>query len=85
LGGKYYEYLFNKGVLPFMESQIEGGYLLTEDDENITHAATIRGCQSCHGTNMTGKSTDDYLVWPNNGIGRINPADNATWGRIIRR
>ncbi len=73
LGAKYYEYLFGKGVLPFLESQIEGGYILTEDDVNITHAATLRGCQSCHGTNMTGKSTDDYLVWPNNGIGRINP------------
>ncbi len=73
LGAKYYEYLFGKGVLPFLESQIEGGYIVGENDVNITHAATLRGCQSCHGTNMTGKSTDDYLVWPNNGIGRINP------------
>jgi cytochrome c553 len=72
LGAKYYEYLFGKQVLPYLESLIEGGYIIREN-ENITHAATLRGCQSCHGTNMTGKSTDDYTVWPNNGIGRINP------------
>jgi len=72
LGSKYYEYLFNREVLPFLESQIEGGYIVV-GGENITHAATVRGCQSCHGTNMTGKSYEDVSVWPNNGIGRINP------------
>jgi hypothetical protein len=72
LGAKYYEYLFSKEVLPYLESQVEGGYIIV-GNENITHAATIRGCQSCHGTNMTGTSTEDFTVWPNNGIGRINP------------
>jgi formate-dependent nitrite reductase cytochrome c552 subunit len=71
-GGVYYEYLFNREKLPFLESQIEGAYLV-RDGEEIDHAATIRGCQSCHGTNMTGKTADNWTVWPNNGIGRINP------------
>lgn len=51
---------------------MEGGYLLKEGEE-MTHAATLRGCQACHGTNMSGKTIDDFIVWPNNGIGRINP------------
>jgi len=72
LGVDYYELLFNKKVLPYMESQIDDGYIL-RGDENMTHAATLRGCQSCHGTNMTGKTDKDWTVWPNNGIGRINP------------
>ena len=72
LGVDYYELLFNKGVLPFLESQIDDGYIL-RDEENMTHAATLRGCQSCHGTNMNGKTVEDWTVWPNNGIGRINP------------
>jgi hypothetical protein len=71
-GALYYEYLFSEGKLPFIESQLEGGYLVV-GGENITHGATIRGCQACHGTNMTGKTTQDFTVWPNNGIGRINP------------
>ena len=71
-GTEYYELLFNKEKLPYLESQIEGEYIAV-DGQNITHAATVRGCQSCHGTNMTGKSTEDFTVWPNNGIGRINP------------
>jgi hypothetical protein len=72
LGTEYYEDLFNKGVLPFLESQIDGGYIMRGGEE-MTHAATLRGCQSCHGTNMTGKTVDDWTEWPNNGIGRINP------------
>ena len=72
LGALYYEYLFDKEKLPYLESQIEGGYIVA-DGQEMTHAATTRGCQACHGTNMTGKSTDDPTVWPNNGIGRINP------------
>jgi len=72
LGAKYYEFLFDNKKLPYMESQVEGGYI-TVDGQEITHAATTRGCQACHGTNMTGKSTKDFTVWPNNGIGRINP------------
>jgi hypothetical protein len=72
LGAKYYEYLFSKEKLPYLESQLEGGYIVREG-ANITHAATLRGCQACHGTNMTGKNTKDFTVWPNNGIGRINP------------
>jgi hypothetical protein len=71
-GALYYEDLFKKGKLNFLESQIEGGYIIRQDEELI-HAATMRGCQSCHGTNMTGKSINDFDVWPNNGIGRINP------------
>ncbi|UCD92049.1 MAG: hydroxylamine oxidoreductase [Methanobacteriota archaeon] len=71
-GGLYYELLFTGEKLPFLESQIEGGYIIVQDEELI-HAATMRGCQSCHGTNMTGSSYQDYKVWPNNGIGRINP------------
>jgi hypothetical protein len=71
-GGVYYEYLFDREKLPFLESQIEGAYLVRDGDE-IEHAATLRGCQACHGTNMTGKNIDDWTVWPNNGIGRINP------------
>jgi hypothetical protein len=71
-GALYYEDLFKKGKLNFLESQIEGGYIV-KDGEEIDHAATLRGCQSCHGTNMTGKTTEDWDVWPNNGIGRINP------------
>ncbi len=72
LGAVYYELLWDRQVLPYMESQIDDGWL-TRDDENMTHAATLRGCQSCHGTNMTGTTVDDFTVWPNNGIGRINP------------
>ncbi len=71
-GTAYYEYLFNKEKLPYMESQVEGEFITVGNDE-ITHAATLRGCQSCHGTNMTGKTSDDFTVWPNNGIGRTNP------------
>ncbi len=72
LGTDYYELLFKKKVLPYLESQIDDGYIM-RDGENMTHAATIRGCQACHGTNMTGKTVDDWTEWPNNGIGRINP------------
>ncbi|MCL7413611.1 MAG: hypothetical protein M8353_08360 [ANME-2 cluster archaeon] len=72
LGAIYYEFLFDNQKLPYLESQLEGGYIINEGEE-ITHAATLRGCQSCHGTNMSGKSTNDFTVWPNNGIGRINP------------
>jgi hypothetical protein len=68
----YYEYLFSAEKLPYLEGQIEGGFIIVEGDE-IVDAATLRGCRSCHGTNMTGKSTGDFTVWPNNGIGRINP------------
>jgi hypothetical protein len=71
-GALYYEYLFSNKKLPYIESQLEGGYLVKEGQE-MDHAATLRGCQACHGTNMTGKGTDDFLVWPNTGIGRINP------------
>jgi hypothetical protein len=71
-GNQYYEFLFDNKKLPYIESQVEGGYIVSEGSE-ITHAATLRGCQACHGTNMTGKTADDYTVWPNNGIGRINP------------
>ncbi len=71
-GALYYEYLFTREKLPFLESQIEGGYII-KGNETLIHAATMRGCQSCHGTNMTGKTTEDWDVWPNNGIGRINP------------
>jgi hypothetical protein len=71
-GALYYEDLFKKGKLNLLESQIEGGYIIKQDQELI-HAATMRGCQSCHGTNMTGKKAEDWDVWPNNGIGRINP------------
>lgn len=71
-GAIYYEYLFSTEKLPYIESQMEGGYLVKEGEE-MTHAATLRGCQSCHGTNMTGKTFEDFTVWPNNGIGRINP------------
>jgi hypothetical protein len=72
LGAVYYEYLFSAEKLPYIESQMEGGFIVSEGQE-ISHAATLRGCQACHGTNMTGKSTEDFTVWPNNGIGRINP------------
>jgi hypothetical protein len=72
LGTKYYELLYDKKKLPYLESQLEGGFIVAEGKE-IPHAATLRGCQACHGTNMTGKSTQDFTVWPNNGIGRINP------------
>ena len=71
-GSIYYEYQFSMGDIPYLESQLEGGYI-SVDEENITHAATIRGCQACHGSNMIGKDTSDFTVWPNNGIGRINP------------
>jgi hypothetical protein len=71
-GVLYYEYLFNDEKLPYIESQMEGGFIVSEGQE-ISHAATLRGCQACHGTNMTGKSIEDFTVWPNNGIGRINP------------
>ncbi len=71
-GVDYYEILYNKGKLPFIESHGESGFLMV-DGEVMDHAATLRGCQGCHGTNMTGKSVDDFTVWPNNGIGRINP------------
>jgi hypothetical protein len=72
LGAVYYEYLFSTEKLPYIESQLEGGYIVV-DGANLTHGATLRGCQACHGTNMTGKTTEDFTVWPNNGIGRINP------------
>lgn len=72
LGAVYYEYLFDTGKLPYIESQMEGGFIVSEGQE-IPDAATLRGCQACHGTNMTGKSIEDFTVWPNNGIGRINP------------
>jgi len=72
LGSLYYELLFNGGKLPYLESQIDDGYILRGDEE-MDHAATLRGCQACHGTNMTGKTVDDWTEWPNNGIGRINP------------
>jgi len=72
LGTDYYEYLFNNEKLPYLESQIDSGYLLV-DGEEMDHAATLRGCQGCHGTNMTGKNIENFTVWPNNGIGRINP------------
>jgi hypothetical protein len=71
-GAIYYELLYNKQKLPYLESQVEGGYISVYEQDMI-HAATLRGCQSCHGTNMTGTSVDDFTVWPNNGIGRINP------------
>jgi nitrate/TMAO reductase-like tetraheme cytochrome c subunit len=72
LGAVYYEYLFSAEKLPYIESQMEGGFIVSEGQETY-HAATLRGCQACHGTNMTGKSIEDFTVWPNNGIGRINP------------
>jgi hypothetical protein len=72
LGSLYYEDLFTKGKLNYLESQIEGSYIVVDDIEQ-DHAATLRGCQACHGTNMTGKTVEDWTVWPNNGIGRINP------------
>ncbi|TRO60716.1 hypothetical protein E2P64_01900 [Candidatus Bathyarchaeota archaeon] len=71
-GAIYYEYLFSDQKLPYIESQMEGGFIVNEG-QDISHAATLRGCQACHGTNMTGKSIEDFTVWPNNGIGRINP------------
>lgn len=71
-GAIYYEYLFSEQKLPYIESQMEGGFIVSEG-QDIPHAATLRGCQACHGTNMTGKSIEDFTVWPNNGIGRINP------------
>ncbi|MBP2030941.1 cytochrome c553 [Methanohalophilus levihalophilus] len=68
LGAKYYEVDFYNQKLPYLESEITlDGY------STASHNATVNGCQGCHGTNMTGKSTDDPAVWPNNGIGRINP------------
>jgi hypothetical protein len=68
LGAKYYELDFNNEGLSYIESKV------TVDGEKIVnHDATVNGCQACHGTNMTGKSTDDPRAWPNNGIGRINP------------
>ena len=72
LGVKYYEFLYDNQKLPYLESQLEGEFIAIEGKE-IPHSATLRGCQACHGTNMTGKSTEDFTVWPNNGIGRINP------------
>ncbi|UCH88606.1 MAG: ammonia-forming cytochrome c nitrite reductase subunit c552 [Thermoplasmata archaeon] len=71
-GAEYYELLYDKQKLPYLESQIEGEYILRYGEE-LSHGATMRGCQACHGTNMTGKSTEEFTVWPNNGIGRINP------------
>ncbi|WP_406661380.1 multiheme c-type cytochrome [Methanolobus sp. ZRKC3] len=68
LGAKYYELDYDNEALPYLESKV------TVDGETIVnHDATVNGCQACHGTNMTGKSTEDASVWPNNGIGRINP------------
>lgn len=68
LGAKYYELDFENKGLSYLESKT------TVNDETIVnHDATVNGCQACHGTNMTGKSTDDPEVWPNSGIGRINP------------
>jgi hypothetical protein len=72
LGAIYYELLFDDEKLPYLESKIDDGYIM-RGGENMTHAATLRGCQSCHGTNMTDKAVSDWTVWPNNGIGRINP------------
>jgi len=73
LGSKYYELLYNKGVLPYLESQVDGEFI-TYDGEVWPHAATTQGCQACHGTNMTSMDDPyDPQVWPNNGIGRINP------------
>ncbi len=73
-GAAYYELLYNKGEgdLPYRESQLEGGFLVS-GGKTIDHAATIRGCQACHGTNMTNLDHTNETVWPNNGIGRINP------------
>lgn len=71
-GVDYYEYLYDREKLPYLESQVDSGFLMVGDEE-MDHAATLRGCQGCHGTNMTGKNVDDFTVWPNNGIGRINP------------
>jgi hydroxylamine dehydrogenase len=72
LGTLYYEVDFDGQKLPYLESEITlDGYT------TASHNATVNGCQACHGTNMTGKSTDDPAVWPNNGIGRINP-DGST-------
>ena len=71
-GVDYYEFLYDKGALPFIESHV-GSEFIIYDGEEMDHAATLRGCQGCHGTNMTGKSVEDFTVWPNNGIGRINP------------
>ncbi|SET08434.1 Cytochrome c7 [Methanococcoides vulcani] len=68
LGAKYYELDFDNEGLPYLESKIA-----VDGETIVNHDATVNGCQACHGTNMTGKSTDDPSVWPNNGIGRINP------------
>ncbi|WP_177187952.1 multiheme c-type cytochrome [Methanolobus profundi] len=68
LGSIYYELDFDNKALPYLES------LVVVDGETIvSHDATVNGCQACHGTNMLGKTTEDPEVWPNNGIGRINP------------
>jgi len=70
LAGKYYELLYDKEKLPYLESEWPFDYQgLTE------HDATLRGCQSCHGTNMSAAGPDYYSaeVWPNEGMGRINP------------
>lgn len=71
-GALYYEFLYDNKKLPYLESQTENGFLVVDGNE-MDHAATLRGCQACHGTNMTGTDTTDFTVWPNNGIGRINP------------
>ncbi len=71
-GAIYYELLYNSKKLPYLESQTDDGFINYQGEE-MAHGATLRGCQSCHGTNMSGKSTEDFTVWPNNGIGRINP------------
>jgi cytochrome c553 len=60
-GAIYYEYLFSGEKLPYIESQMEGGYLLKEGEE-MTHAATLRGCQACHGTNMSGMSYTPFFL-----------------------
>jgi formate-dependent nitrite reductase cytochrome c552 subunit len=71
-GAIYYELLYDGKKLPYKESLTDDGFISYEGEE-MAHGATLRGCQSCHGTNMTGASVEDFTVWPNNGIGRINP------------
>ncbi len=71
-GSEYYEFLYDREKLPYLESHAGDAFLEYQGVE-MDHAATLNGCQGCHGTNMTGKSKDDFTVWPNNGIGRINP------------
>ena len=72
LGVDYYALLFDGKKLPYLESQIDDGYIM-RDGVEMDHAATLRGCQGCHGTDMTGETVENWTVWPNNGIGRVNP------------